>query len=43
MIVITLIMVIHSIYNNTFGWDSVKFAVPTIAFFLYLIFKNSKT
>jgi hypothetical protein len=38
----TLVIVIHSIYKNTFGWESVKFSLPMIAFFLYLIFKKDK-
>jgi hypothetical protein len=40
VIIITLIMIVHSIYNNTFSFDDVKFTLPILVFFIYLIIKK---
>lgn len=43
MIILTLVIVGHSFYENTFGLKDIKFAVPMIGFFTYLLIKKSKT
>lgn len=40
MIIITMIIVIHSIYKNTFGINDILFALPILIFFIYLIIKK---
>ncbi len=42
MIAVTLLMVFHSLYKKTFDVDDVKFALPMLIFFGYLLFKKRK-
>jgi len=43
MILVTLILFAHSWYKGTLSFDDFKFAVPMIAFFLYLLVKKKSS